>query len=161
MWSVILLWTEWLLTTVWYKLNTSQYNEINHIRLSCTVPTDSRKWFHTIFWYNLYHINQIIIFWRIDFIAENIVDSHTNVSIPLDFNSFIDQASPGRRRPRRPRFPASVFSSWDYWFLSWIIAHSVRGLWERARKPAMTIEREEETQRSRKARTSRSWRAML
>ena len=33
---------------VGYKLNNSQYNEINHIRLSCTVPLDSRKWFHTI-----------------------------------------------------------------------------------------------------------------
>ena len=31
-----------------YKLNNSQYNKINHIRLSCTVPLDSSKWFHTI-----------------------------------------------------------------------------------------------------------------
>ena len=31
-----------------YKSNNSQYNKINHIRLSCTVPLDSSKWFHTI-----------------------------------------------------------------------------------------------------------------
>ena len=38
------------------------------------------------------------------------------------------QASSGRQRPRRPRFPHSVFSFWDSWFLSKTIAHKVREL---------------------------------
>ena len=73
-------------------------------------------------------IYQMIIFSRMDFLAEKMVDSHTNAAISLDFNPFIDQASPGRRRPRRFRFPDSIFSSRDSWFLSQIIAHSAPGL---------------------------------
>ena len=49
------------------------------------------------------------------------------------------QASAGRRRPRRPGFPNSLFQSWDSCFVSEKVAHQPRKPWTKTRTSATTL----------------------
>jgi len=62
--------------------------------------------------------------------------------------------------PCRPGFPDSI-ASWDSWFLFQIMAQQLQCHGRELEGPRWLLGRERGTQRSRTARTSRSWRALI
>ena len=67
-----------------------------------------------------------------------------------------DQASAGRRRPRRPGFLNPLFLFWDHSFVSQEVAHQ-EGRCRKLGRPRRLLGRERGLQQSRTARTSTSW----
>ena len=59
----------------------------------------------------------------------------SEIQVPIN----LYKTSPGRRRPRRPRFLNSVILSRDSWFLSQLLAHQSRSPWTKTSKSATFI----------------------
>ena len=83
--------------------------------------------------------------------------THTNSYFSIQNTRWTgQQASAGRRLPRLPGFPKSLFPFWDSSFLSQKVAHQPWRPWTKTRTSSTTLGRERGLQRSRTVRTSTS-----